>query len=174
MCIYVCIHDCIYIVCVCEGMFLCECVCVHMRVCMCECLCDCVCVCTYLCVCVCVCVRACVYVCTCLCLRDSIGWPEPKKPTTHKACCCLLSARDSNNKHFCLVSNPGFMPQNVMRSTKPQHAIVIHCACVCVCECVCMCVCVCVQNIIKMRVCTRRKQASVCIHTHVCKCIIIL
>jgi len=107
--VYVCIHDFIYVVCVCEGMFLCECGCVHMRVCMCACLCDCarVSVCVRICVCVCVyvcvCVRACVYVCKCLCARDSIGWPEPTKPTTHKVCCCLLSARDSNNKHFLFV-----------------------------------------------------------------------
>ena len=78
------------------------CFCVNVCVCTCVCVCVSVCVIARACVCVriCVCVYACVCVCKCLCARDSIGRPEPKKPTTHKVCCCLLSARDSNNKHF--------------------------------------------------------------------------
>ena len=170
MCVCICMHTCfIYIICVCEGVFLCECVCVCMRVrvCMCECLCDCARVCVRTCVCV------CVYVCVCVCMRVymcvnvcvyaiALGGLNPKSlQLTKSAVACYLHAIATTST-LCLVSNLGFMQQNVLNhkaETRDSNSLRV-------CVCVRVCVCAYVQNIIKMRVCTRRKQASV--HTHTC------
>ena len=53
VCVYSCIHVCVYLVCVCSCV--CVCVCVYIHVCVCR-----LCVCTH----VCVCMHVCVHVCS--------------------------------------------------------------------------------------------------------------
>ena len=53
-----CVHVCVYYVC----MYVC--ICLHVYVILCMCVCVCVCVCVYVCMCVCVCVCVCVCACT--------------------------------------------------------------------------------------------------------------
>jgi len=169
--VYVCIHDFIYIVCVCEGVFLCECVCVCICVCVCVSVCviarACVCVRTCVCVCVCMCVCECmrVYVCVNVCVYAiALGGLNPKSlQLTKSAVACYLHAIARTNT-FCLVSNLGFLQQNVLNhkaSTRDSNSLRV---CVCVCVCVYVCVCMCAKY--HQNACVYAAEASICMHTH--------